>query len=92
MERPLCRWLFLFFLLGACMVWHTQIPVFAASYVLSGYGTGAVMGNPEHDERDGRLAAAHGLAPSEHKDAAGPEMAQAVCSRGAAEGVSHDPD
>lgn len=37
------------------------LPVWAADYVLPGYGTGVVMGVPAHDERDARFAAAHGL-------------------------------
>src|SRR4051794_31280027 len=33
-------------------VTETQIPIWIADYVLMGYGTGAVMGVPGHDERD----------------------------------------
>ncbi len=37
------------------------IPVWVADYVLMGYGTGAIMAVPGHDERDNEFAAAMGL-------------------------------
>ncbi|MGA9117628.1 MAG: leucine--tRNA ligase [Bacteroidota bacterium] len=37
------------------------IPVWIADYVLMGYGTGAIMAVPGHDERDHAFALAHGL-------------------------------
>ena len=38
-----------------------EVPIFVADYVLMGYGTGAVMAVPAHDERDFGFARRHGL-------------------------------
>lgn len=40
---------------------NKSVPLFAADYVLGGYGTGAVMAVPAHDERDWEFAKAHDL-------------------------------
>jgi leucyl-tRNA synthetase len=42
-----------------------QIPVFLADYVLMGYGTGAIMAVPAHDERDLEFARSFGLPVTE---------------------------
>jgi leucyl-tRNA synthetase len=38
-----------------------KVPVWIADYVLAGYGTGAIMAVPAHDERDFEFAKAHGI-------------------------------
>lgn len=38
-----------------------QVPVFIADYVLVGYGTGAIMAVPGHDQRDWEFATGFGL-------------------------------
>ncbi|HHL40699.1 MAG TPA: leucine--tRNA ligase [Deltaproteobacteria bacterium] len=38
-----------------------RVPVYAANFVVAGYGTGAVMAVPAHDQRDFEFARAYGL-------------------------------
>jgi leucyl-tRNA synthetase len=38
-----------------------RIPIWIADYVMMGYGTGAIMGVPSHDERDFAFALKYGL-------------------------------
>lgn len=40
---------------------NEQIPIWAADYVLMGYGSGAIMAVPAHDRRDYEFAEAHDL-------------------------------
>ena len=40
---------------------HEQIPLWVGNYVLMGYGDGAVMGVPAHDERDFAFAKKYGI-------------------------------
>ncbi len=39
-----------------------QMPIYVANFVLMGYGTGAVMAVPAHDQRDFEFAQKYGLA------------------------------
>ena len=38
-----------------------DVPIYVANFVLMGYGTGAVMAVPAHDQRDWEFASAYGL-------------------------------
>lgn len=40
---------------------RVKVPVYAANFVLMGYGTGAVMAVPAHDQRDFEFAKTYGL-------------------------------
>ncbi len=40
---------------------HEKIPVWIADYVMMGYGTGAIMAVPAHDERDYAFALQYGI-------------------------------
>jgi leucyl-tRNA synthetase len=58
-----------------------RLPVFVADYVLGGYGTGAVMGVPAHDERDFGFAKKYNL-----------EIERVIWSIGGSIGATFDED
>ncbi|MBX3408771.1 MAG: leucine--tRNA ligase [Phycisphaeraceae bacterium] len=63
-----------------------KIPIFIADYVLMGYGTGAIMAVPAHDERDWEFARAFGLpiVPVVQEPGARPETARCFSGEGVA--------
>lgn len=82
---------------------NQEIPIFVADYILAGYGTGAIMAVPAHDQRDWDFAKQHNLKFTE-KDVVivsgfgevGVEPieverreSQRIIERGAFEGVGH---
>ncbi|MCX5737830.1 MAG: leucine--tRNA ligase, partial [Proteobacteria bacterium] len=62
---------------GACAVNPVNgepIPIWIADYVLAGYGTGAIMAVPGHDERDFEFASAFGLPIRKVVEVSGQEL------------------
>jgi leucyl-tRNA synthetase len=65
-----------------------SVPVWVANYVLMGYGEGAVMGVPAHDERDFAFAGKYGLPV---RWVVRPAQGDAVCDAAFLEhGILHD--
>ena len=54
---------------------NQKIPIWVADYVLVGYGTGAIMAVPAHDERDNEFAIRFGLDVSKVVDTKTDDMA-----------------
>jgi len=66
---------------GACAVNPAngeRIPIWIADYVLAGYGTGAIMAVPGHDERDFEFATAFQLPIRKVVDVAGQQLPTAA--------------
>ena len=46
---------------AVCPITNREVPIYISDYVLSGYGTGAIMAVPAHDSRDYAFARTFGL-------------------------------
>jgi leucyl-tRNA synthetase len=69
-----------------------RIPIYIADYVLMGYGTGAIMAVPAHDERDYEFALKYGLPVVEVIEApSGSGVAAGACYTGAGTMVNSGP-
>jgi leucyl-tRNA synthetase len=64
-----------------------RVPVWIADYVLMGYGTGAIMAVPAHDQRDFEFARKYGL---EIRPVIRPEGVEPVPADAMKEAMSHD--
>ncbi|MCV2393951.1 leucine--tRNA ligase [Actinotalea sp. M2MS4P-6] len=69
---------------------HELIPVFTADYVLMGYGTGAIMAVPAHDQRDWDFARDFELPVVRVIDGPGDIEVEAYTGDGVAMSSSHD--
>jgi leucyl-tRNA synthetase len=66
-----------------------SVPIWVADYVLMGYGTGAIMSVPGHDERDHAFAKAMGLPIVEVVSGGGDIQAEAFSGHGVAVNSGH---
>jgi leucyl-tRNA synthetase len=69
-----------------------RIPIWIADYVLLGYGTGAIMAVPAHDERDFEFASGHGLPIRRVVAAPGTEDSSNESTEVDSPYVAHTPD
>ena len=65
-----------------------KVPVYVADYVLWGYGTGAIMAVPAHDERDFEFATKHGIPVIEVVSKTGEPSATPLAEAFASEGIA----
>jgi leucyl-tRNA synthetase len=70
-----------------------RLPIWVADYVLAGYGTGAIMSVPGHDQRDHEFALQFDLPVREvvRPPAGEPGLAQGVCFTGDGTAVNSGP-
>jgi leucyl-tRNA synthetase len=72
---------------------ETRIPIYIADYVLSTYGTGAIMAVPGHDERDFEFAGKYELEVIEvvQPPAGSPGLSDGVCFTGEGTSINSAP-
>ncbi len=73
---------------------HRAVPLYVADYVLAGYGCGAVMAVPAHDQRDFEFARKYGIPVVTviHPDGAAPLDPETMAEAFTGRGVMHDSD
>ncbi len=65
-----------------------RTPIYVADYVMMGYGTGAIMAVPAHDERDHAFATQFGLPIVQVVEAAAETSAETICFTGEGKSIN----